>query len=228
VLVLADCDAHNRPPVSDRRLGRWEVLGAWLGLWTPPRGVVVPPPPWRRLAVGAAVLLLVAIVLAVIVLPQIGQQDGAAQERAAERQHVAFLESVDREQRPRDGRGRPDPRASAPAERIRARAALLAGARSRIARDARSRSPRRVRGVDCERFPRALDTSPPTRDLALTWAAYDCVAVTSRLAGGQGIMGMPFRLLIDFARGRFAWCRVVPLGDQDRLAHPLPRACRRP
>jgi hypothetical protein len=228
VLVVADCGAHNRAPVNDRRLGRWEVLGAWLGLWTPPRGVVVPPPPWRRIAVGAAVLLAVAVALTVVALPRVGPQTVAMQERAAARHHAAFLESVDRQQRPRRGRGRPDPRGAAPAERVRTRAALLVTARSRIASDARGRSPRRVRGVDCERFPRTLGTSPPAHDLALAWATYDCVAVTSRLVGGQGIIGMPFRLLLDFTRVRFAWCRIVPLGDQDRLEHPLPPACRRP
>jgi hypothetical protein len=213
------------------RLGWWEVLGAWLGLWTPPRGVVVPPPPWRRIAVGAAVLLLLAIATAVVVLPRVGERRAAARQRTARadaRHHAAFLESVDRQQRPRHGRGDRDPDGAGPAERRRARAALLDTARSGIARDARSRTPKPVRGVDCERFPRALDKTPPARDLTVAWATYDCVAVTSRLVGGQGIIGMPFRLLLDFEHGRFAWCRIVPLGDQDRLEHPLPRACRQP
>ena len=71
----------------------------------------------------------------------------------------------------------------------------------------------------------------PTADLARAAATFDCVAVTSRFggedqAGGRGIIGMPFRLLLDFRRGRYAFCRIVPLGDKDRLTHPLPRACR--
>src|SRR3712207_7944463 len=32
---------------EEHRLSRWEVLGAWLRLWTPPREVEVPPVPWR-------------------------------------------------------------------------------------------------------------------------------------------------------------------------------------
>jgi hypothetical protein len=33
-------------------LGPLQVVGAWLGLWTPPRDAVVPPVPWRRLLLG--------------------------------------------------------------------------------------------------------------------------------------------------------------------------------
>jgi hypothetical protein len=40
------------------------------------------------------------------------------------------------------------------------------------------------------------------------------------------VIGIPFRLVADFDRGRYAFCRVVPLSDRDRLAHPLPDACR--
>jgi hypothetical protein len=61
--------------------------------------------------------------------------------------------------------------------------------------------------------------------------SYDCVAVTARFGrasdpGGRGIIGISFRLVVDFARGRFAWCRIVPLADPDRVTHPLPGACR--
>ena len=40
--------------MEERRLGRLEVLGAWLGVWTPPRGAVVPPVPWRPIAAAAS------------------------------------------------------------------------------------------------------------------------------------------------------------------------------
>jgi hypothetical protein len=43
----------------------------------------------------------------------------------------------------------------------------------------------------------------------------------------EGVIGIPFRLVAEFTRGRYAFCRVVPLSDQDRLSHPLPDACRR-
>src|SRR3954447_5829485 len=35
-----------------RRASIFEIVGAWLHLWTPPRGVTTPPVRWRRLGVG--------------------------------------------------------------------------------------------------------------------------------------------------------------------------------
>jgi hypothetical protein len=36
------------------------VLGAWLGVWTPPREADVPPIPWRKVALGAAAVAVAA------------------------------------------------------------------------------------------------------------------------------------------------------------------------
>jgi len=217
------------------RLGRLETLGAWLGLWTPPRGTVVPPVPWRAIAVGAALLVVVLGAAAAVGLPELAENRQAAREREqrteAER-HAAFLAMVEREQRPRRARGRPDPgRGAAAARRTAARAALLAGAEAGIERDAHRRTGRDIRGVECERFPRTLGGTEPVRDLARRAAAYDCVAVTARFgdgesAGGRGIIGISFRLVVRFHEGRSAWCRIIPLGDRDRLSRPLPSACR--
>jgi hypothetical protein len=237
VLEIPDRTPDTAPLVADRtdpsptRAGRWETLGAWLGLWTPPRGVVVPPVPRRGLAVLAALLVLATAVIALVVVPRVADDREAARRHAASvaaARHAAFLESVDREQRPRRGRGQPDPHGAAPVERTRARTALVRAARMHIARDARIRTSRTIRGVECEPFPRSLDALPPENNLARATGTYDCVAVTSRLTGAQGVIGMPFRLAADFAHGRFAWCRIVPLGDRDRLTHLLPRACLRP
>jgi hypothetical protein len=217
------------------RLGRLEVLGAWLGLWTPPRGAVVPPVPVRKLIAGAAVLFVVLGAAAAIGLPQLAEDREAARERerrAAAERRAEFLASLDREQRPRRGSGRPDPGSGAsPARRTEARRALLIAAETDIGRDARRRTRRNVRGVDCEPFPRTLSRTDPAAELARRAAAYDCVAVTARfgatsLPGGRGIIGIPFRLVVRFDRGGFAWCRIVPLSDRDRLSHPLPDPCR--
>jgi hypothetical protein len=217
------------------RLGRLETLGAWLGLWTPPRGTVVPPVPWRATAVGAALLVVALGAAAVVVLPELAENRQAAREREqrieAER-HAAFLAMVGREQRPRRAGGRPDPgRGATAARRIAARRTLLAEARSGIERDARRRTGRDIRGVECDPFPRTLGGTEPVLDLARRAAAYDCVAVTARFgddasAGGRGIIGISFRLVVRFHAGRSAWCRIIPLGDRDRLTHPLPSACR--
>jgi hypothetical protein len=220
-----------------RRLGGLELLGAWLRVWTPPRDAVIPPVPWRAIAAGTVALVVVLGAAAAFVLPRVAHERAAARERdarAAAGRHGAFLASVDREQRPRTGHARADPGPGASATRRTAdRAALVAAARSGIGADAGSRTTKAIRGVECERFPRTLAGADPAADVARSAGAYDCIAVTARFGrasdpGGRGVIGMAFRLVVDFERGRFAWCRIVPLADRDRVTHPLPPACRLP
>jgi len=51
-----------------RRASIFEIVGAWLRLWTPPRDVEIPPVPWKKLALwtGAAIVV-VGAALAVMV-----------------------------------------------------------------------------------------------------------------------------------------------------------------
>ena len=217
-----------------RRLGRLEVLGAWLGVWTPPRGAVVPPVPWRPIAIGAGLVAIGLLVAAALLVPGILDDRRQADERAreaAQRRHAQALETADREQHPRTGTGVADPGSgAAEADRVRSREALLAKAHESLRADAAIRGAGKVQGLDCEPFPRGSAPRPPVGDLAVERAVYQCVAVTSRFGGDgeqEGVIGIPFRLVADFSRGRYAFCRVVPLSDRDRLAHPLPDACRR-
>lgn len=220
--------------MEGRRLGPLEVLGAWLGVWTPPRGAAVPPVPWRRIAIAGALLAAALVVAAVLLVPGIADDRKQADERAreaAQRRHAQALVTADREMRPRTGTGTADPgEGSAEADRARAREALLAEARDALQADAAIRGAGKVKGLDCEPFPRGSAPEPPVGDLAVERAVYQCVAVTSRFGEGteeEGVIGIPFRLVADFARGSFAFCRVVPLSDKDRLSHPLPDACRK-
>jgi|SRR5215207_1817302 len=209
------------------RLSRWEKLGAWLGLWTPPREAEVPPVPWRAVAIGGAALLIVLGVVAALVLPGVNagkRRAGDRDRREAAARHERQLATADREQRPRSGSGPRDPAGAPAAERVRARAALLTAARQDLLADARSRTRDTVTGTDCEPFPRSPEPVVPVRRLRRRTAAYQCVAVTSRFE--KGVIGIPFRLVVRFAAGTYAFCRVVPLGDRDRLSHPLPEACR--
>ncbi|MEA2139427.1 MAG: hypothetical protein QOG56_2577, partial [Solirubrobacteraceae bacterium] len=50
------------------RASRWEIVGAWLRIWTPPRDVEIPPFPRRRALVAAVVLGGVAAALALAVI----------------------------------------------------------------------------------------------------------------------------------------------------------------
>ena len=111
-----------------------------------------------------------------------------------------------------------------------ARTALLAAAQEALQADAATRRAGRIRGLDCEPFPRGSAETPARRATSSRRsAAYQCVAVTSRFgegSGQEGVIGIPFRLVARFARGSYAFCRIVPLSDRDRLTHPLPAACR--
>jgi hypothetical protein len=172
---------------------------------------------------------------AAVALPRIADERESDREQAARveaRERAEFLAYVDREQRPRRGEGRADPGGGAgAARRVALRGALLADARAGIAEDAGQRRDEKILGTECQPFPRSTAELQPEADLSRPAAAYSCVAVTARFgsedqAGGKGIIGIQFRLVVDFARGRYAWCRIVPLGDKDRLTKPLPDACR--
>ena len=199
---------------SPDRLSRWEILGAWLRLWTPPREAAVPPVPWRNVAAGSVLVLVAAGVALVALLNAESDRDAAERRaaRAAVERHAAFLADVDRKQAPQRGRAPTDPKS------VPARLALLVAAQADVSAGAAGRD------VDCEPFPKTLGTTPPAADLARAAAAYDCVAIKSRF--GTGAIGTPFRLVVHFDSGRYAWCEIVPLGDRDRLNHPLPDACR--
>ncbi len=68
-------------PASEKKANPFEILGAWLHVWTPPRDVRIPPVPWRKLAIGTGVgALIVGIALAIMV-PRI---DSNKQQTAAE------------------------------------------------------------------------------------------------------------------------------------------------
>jgi hypothetical protein len=220
---------HESPP----RLGRFELLGAWLRIWTPPRGAVIPPVPWRRLAWSAAVLVAALALVAVLVVPDMARDRAAARERerrAESAHHTAFLTSVDRTQTPHHGRGERDPGAGTPdATRIERRAALVSAASSTIRSHAAATTDKPIRDIACEPAPRTLDAVAPSDDLSRAAAGYDCTAVTATFGSsetGRGLIGIPFRLVVRFSEGTFAWCQIVPLGDRDRLTHPLPPACR--
>lgn len=208
-------------PRDPQRLGLVETVAAWLRLWTPPRDAVIPPVPWRRVAIGFALVAAAVAAVAAFALPRLADRREAGRERAeraAVERRAVFLAYARREQRPRRTRGR-------------GRRALLATAESAIAADARRRTRDDVKGVQCDPFPRSVDGTDPFTDRSRSSAAFDCVAITSRFGaadqpGGRGIIGTPFRLKLDFTRGTAAWCRIVPMGDRDRLSFPLPRACR--
>jgi len=207
---------------------RWEILGAWLRIWTPPRDVEIPRVP-RRGAAVVAVLGVAAVVAGVtVVAPAIDR----AKERSADRQARSDA-SFERRERARLARDqRPVFARAVRAARLhragrvaQARAALLADARRRIARDARARvvagtleGP--VRSVRCRH-------RPGERGARVRLA---CLAISSQ--GPRATVGQPFVVAGSLRDGRYAWCHENPRPGEGAsgtdISVPLPAPCISP
>lgn len=214
---------HGSAPAPSRA-SRWEIVGAWLGVWTPPRDVEVPPPPSaRRLAViGGAAVIAAGAALAIAV-PRIddAKHDRAARAAAAQAAHEASQ---------RAGAVRIQ-RAAFGTTTAGTTAGQLADARRAILADARARHTAgelgaRTGSVTCTRAAGSART-----DLR----RFSCVAVTSPIAGvaagPRRNLGYPFSLVLQPAAGRFAWCRTLPVPAEGATGRsgvrvPQPAVCR--
>jgi hypothetical protein len=227
------------------RLSRFEVLGAWLHLWTPHRDAEIPPVPWRAILAWSAVGVVVLGGASLLIVPAIrdAKRRGEARDaralavRAAQRRAV-----VERAQRPHRGRA-PRPahlaRRSA-AEQLRLRGALLRHSEAAVLADARQRvrsgalrSP--VHSLQCRRTPPGSDPRAPgaEADLHARRGGYDCIAVTRFIPNGadRGALGYPFRLVVDYARFEYVWCKSTPVPGERVVPDPsqvvgLPSPCR--
>jgi hypothetical protein len=208
------------------KASRWEILGAWLRIWTPPRDVDIPPVPRRAVAV-AAVLCVAAIVCGLTVIaPAIDRSKQRDAARAA-REDAAFERRerarLTRDQRPRTARAPQAARLHAAGREAQARVALLADVRARILRDARARAAAgtlegAVRSVRCRYS--AGESGPPRVHLA-------CLAVTTQTAALR--IGQPFVVAGSLRDGRYAWCHENPRPAEGAsgtsITVPLPAAC---
>ena len=212
---------------EQRKLSRWEVLGAWLKVWTPPRDVDVPPIPWRAVWIGAGVIAVLAVLTVTLGIPAVKDDNRATSEReqaAAEARLKARLRRLNLEQRAH--------RATAePAATVAERRALVGRLELEVLADARAR----VRARDLDGPIRRVDCLPGRRSgaggvipedvLSRTRSGYDCTAVTSDIPGTTGSIGHPFKAVIDFATGALVWCKVNPPPGEQVVQDPrkLPR-----
>jgi hypothetical protein len=196
---------------------------------------------WRRLPragkIGVALLPLVAVALALALAPGIDRSKDERRQTQAERlarQRAEHEARIQAEQRPRFGRG------AAAGSDLRQRASLFADARVAVEVDARRRvaagaleGP--IRKVECEPYPRSLESRAAHLDPASEAGRYACLAVTNDVRAGQrteaSTIGHPYRLKIDFVTGRYALCKISGRPGEGSIgAQPVvtvPPACGR-
>jgi hypothetical protein len=161
------------------------------------------------LAVGGTVALVPA-------LDRARDERAATEQRTREVMHDRRIRALAAEQRPRYGRLSKAPARAAGVNELGAE--IVADARRRVEAGT-LRGP--IRRADCEPFPRSLH---PERQLARRRVRLACLAVTADFE--TGALGHPYRALVDFRTGRYAFCKVS--GRPDPIPDPdvtTPRAC---
>jgi hypothetical protein len=197
----------------------------------------------RRKLLYAAFAVLALAAISVPIVSSLREDATAERERAAARQ--AALEAAERARLARDARpvraeGRP---ATAGADALEHRAALVTEAEGLIAADARRRAAAGtidgdIQGAECAPFPTTQERRLAERDAATPAGRYDCVAYTSKseapdLEGQKrtGLFGYPFWLVIDYDDAKLVWCKVTPRageGGRSLAFVPVPEPCRDP
>jgi type II secretory pathway pseudopilin PulG len=188
-------------------LTRWEIVGAWLKIWTAPRDVEVPPIPVRKLALwGLALAAGIGVALALIIPPlESGKRKGEA-ERAREQAAAIAAEAA---------RLRADQRVHF--QTVPAGADVVATLERAINTDARARD--RAGTIDgpvlstsCSAASRDVIQFPRSR-------VYKCFVTTSTGAPGQFAderlgTGYPFVATVYSRTRRIAWCKENPRPDE--------------
>jgi hypothetical protein len=189
------------------RLKRLELVGAWLHVWTPPKGVEVPPVPVRRLLLWGLVAAVVLGGAAALIVPAVdkGKREGAAERERAHEAFVAREEArLAKDQTPHSGRS-----STHPATDARTRALVLGDLRAAITSDARSRA-----SAGTLDGPISRTTCDPVPSLVgAARGVYRCLAVTdsdNSVKGYPLLTGYPFVANVDFKHGSFVWCKINP------------------
>jgi hypothetical protein len=191
---------------NSTRLTRWEVLGAWLHVWTPPKDLEVPPIPWRKIAVWGLVAAIVLAAAAAVAVPRIdeGKKKGAA-ERAREQ---AAADAAERARLRADQRVH---RATVPTG-----TGLMSALETAIANDAKARAAAKtiegpVLSARCAPASAGVIQFPDSR-------VYKCFVETATNIKGQGNdvlgTGYPFVATIYTRTRRVAWCKENPHADE--------------
>ena len=192
------------------------------------------PPRARKPAAFAAAFLLAAVAVALVLsIPAITETKGerAASEARAERERQAQRAAeLQAELRLREGRG-PAARGLKGAQAVATRQALVDQLIADVQADALSRVnsgefTQSVDRVECERFPRGARGEDPALDLASATGRYACLAITAdapRVETNQASsLGYPYRALLHFNSGRFAYCKISGRPGEGSLTREFP------
>jgi hypothetical protein len=180
---------------------------------------------WRKtgtaLKVGAGIALLLVIAGVVVAATASRKDAKRADDAATARTAATHREEIAKaraEQKPVPGRAQGTRTAMAAAMSD----AILADARARV-RTGELKGP--ILRVACDRFPKTVGPVPFEQD-----RRYACVAVTAEIArskGGEaGAIGHPYRALMHFKTGRYAFCKIS--ARLDPVKNPevtTPEAC---
>jgi hypothetical protein len=228
--VVPDTPPQTSPEPNKPAPDRYEPLPGISGL---PKWI------WAKMprAARVALALLPPAVIALVLLLGPGIDESKDRRAQAERERRAELtaERVQRlraEQRPRFGRG-------APAGRdVAARTALVAALPAAIEADARRRVAAgaldgTIRSVECEPYPRTADGRGAHLDPSQATGRYSCLAVTREVQPTEtnegAVIGHPYRALVDFETGRYAFCKVSGRPGEGSIGRailvPVPEAC---
>jgi hypothetical protein len=197
---------HSAASSAEPRLSRWEILGAWLHVWTPPKGLEVPPVPWRKIAIWGALAAIVLGAAAAIAVPKIDQskKEGAAQ-RAREQ---AAADAAERARLSADQRIH---RVAIPVG-----VSAVAALESAITADAKQRVTAKtitgpILSTSCEPAGVAVVQFPQSR-------VYKCFVKTATGLRGEGKdvlgTGYPFVATIYEKQRTAAWCKQNPHADE--------------
>ena len=191
-------------------------------------------PRGRRIAAALAAVMVVIIAIALAVsIPKITESKAdraAAERRNAQEREAALVAELRAEQRLREGAGTPT-RGLQGAAAVQARKELAVNLSAAVQADAVARVrtgefTHKVSRVECERYPRGARGEDPATDLANPKGRYSCLAITADApptdANNPSSIGYPYRALVDFPSGRFAFCKISGRPGEGSLTRKLP------
>jgi len=185
---------------------RWEILGAWLRVWTPPRDVEIPPIPWRAIALLAGVVAAATVAGILLVAPALDrskQRTAASEQRREAAAARATRARLRHDQRALTARAPSAARLYRTGREAAARAELLRHARASVEQDARAR----VAASEFDVPVRSVRCRPESGGVAPR-VLLSCLAITTENA--QVRVGQPFLVAGSLRDGRYAWCHQNP------------------